>query len=172
MNQVQSETSPGAVCGALAPDFSLFAVTPPADAPPFHLRALRHRRPVVLALLSTTDPTRNSSWLCALSAYSAELARYDVALAAVAPEAEARRLLTTVDASFPILVDEKEVVLTAYLGAAPLRPVLALVDRYSRLAALLPARDEQNIPDMQELLREISYSDQQDCACALPSWEC
>ena len=43
-----------------------------------------------------------------------------------------------------------------YLETMPQRSTLVLVDRYSRLVALLSARNEEHEPDMPELLREIS----------------
>lgn len=163
-------TSAGASCGVLAPDFRLRDVARPAESSPVRLRAQRQRRPVVLALLPGEHPARNERWLRALAERADDLTYYEAAIYVVAAEDEARRLLGAVDVTFPLLADTDGVTLAAYLGAS-VAPALAIVDRYSRLAALLRASDEASTPDLDAAVRELGFADQQDCACTLPAWD-
>lgn len=161
----------GAVCGVLAPAFTLGDVARPVDAPPVRLRDLRQRRPALLALLPETGAERNVSWLHAITGRLDDLAYYGAAVFAVAPEAEARSLLAAVDITFPLLADVGGATLSAYLGADTTLPALAVVDRYNQLAALLRADSQVSAPDLDAALGELSFADQQDCACTLPAWE-
>ena len=166
----ETTTQAGARCGVLAPDFSLRDVARPDGAAPTRLRALRQRRPAVVALLPGGNAARNERWLRALAERADDLAYYGAAIYAVAGVDEARRLLGAVDVSFPILMDEDGAALRAYLGSEASSPALAIVDRYSQLAALL--RDSgDDTPDLDAALRELGYADQQDCACTVPAWD-
>jgi hypothetical protein len=75
------------------------------------------------------------------------------------------------DISFPMLADAEGAALAAYLGAGVKLPALAVIDRYSQLAALLRASGRDDAPDLDAALRELAFADQQDCACGLPAWE-
>jgi hypothetical protein len=125
---------------------------------------------MLLALLPASGSAQNAVWLRALAGRVDDLALYEAVTLAVAPEAEARRL-GEVDVGFPLLADTDGAALAAYLGAGANLPALAVIDRYSSLAALLPAAGPEDAPDLDAALRELSYADQQDCACALPAWE-
>lgn len=171
MAETETAGRRGATCGMLAPDFSLCDVAQPVDADPVRLRALRQRRPALLALLPAADGVRNAAWLRAVAARRDDLAYYDAAALVVAPLAEARRLLGEMDAPFPVLADEDGATLAAYLGAGAALPALAVIDRYNQLAALLPAAGQNDPPDLDAALRELAFADQQDCACGLPAWE-
>lgn len=161
----------GASCGVLAPDFTLRDVARPAKAPPVRLRALRQRRPVVVALLPGADSAQSERWLRSLAERASDLTYYEAAIYAVAHEDEARRLRGEVDVLFPILADESGATLAAYLGGNATLPALAIVDRYSRLAALLRASTAEDAPDLDAAVRELGFADQQDCACAVPVWD-
>lgn len=161
----------GATCGVLAPDFTLADVARPADAPLVRLRAWRQRRPVLLALLPTPGAAQNARWLEALARRGDDLAIYGAETLAVVPGTEARRLLSALDVAYPLLADEDGAALRAYLGAGATLPALAVIDRYSSLVALLTATSPEAAPDLDATLRELSYADQQDCACTLPAWE-
>ncbi|HEU0028505.1 MAG TPA: redoxin domain-containing protein [Ktedonobacterales bacterium] len=161
----------GATCGVLAPDFTLKDVARPADAPSARLRTWRQRKPVLLALLPAHASAQNASWLRTLAERADDLAFYEAVTLAIAPEPEARRLLGEVDAPVPLLADEDGATLAAYLGDGAALPALAVIDRYNSLAALLPASGPGAAPDVDAALRELSYADQQDCACTLPAWE-
>jgi hypothetical protein len=164
-------TAAGARCGVLAPDFMLRDVARPADAPLMRLRALRQRRPVVVALLPGADSAQSERWLRSLAQPAADLAYYEAVIYALAPEDEALRLLGTVDAPFPILADVDGLTLAAYLGPDATLPALAIVDRYSRLAAVLRASSVDAAPDLDAAGRELGFADQQDCACTVPVWD-
>jgi peroxiredoxin len=161
----------GATCGVLAPDFTLRDVARPDGAPPVRLRAWRQRKPVLLALLPSHGAAQNAPWLRTLAGRADDLALYDTVTLAIAPETEARRLLGKVDAPFPLLADEDGATLAAYLGDGAALPALAVIDRYNSLAAMLPASGPDDAPDVDAALRELSYADQQDCACTIPAWE-
>ncbi len=161
----------GAMCGVLAPDFTLVDVARPTGAPHVRLRAWRQRNPVLLVLLPSLDAAQNVAWLRAVAGRSDDLAIYGVATLAVAPVTEARMLLSVVDVAFPLLGEEDGATLAAYLGADAALPALAVIDRYNALAALLPASSPTDAPDLDAALRELAYADQQDCACTLPAWE-
>jgi peroxiredoxin len=163
-------TTGGARCGVLAPDFSLRDVARPASAALVRLRALRQRRPAVVALLPGGDAARTERWLRALAARGDDLAYYGSAIFAIADADEARRLLVAVDVTFPILVDEDGATIRAYLGLGASLPALAVVDRYSQLAALLRASGRDAAPDLDAAVRELGFADQQDCACTVPAW--
>jgi peroxiredoxin len=173
MSTMRSSQMPGAgaTCGVLAPDFRLADISRPAGAPPVRLRAWRQRKPVALALLPSARPDQNERWLHALAERGDEFAFYEAVTLAVAPTAEAKRLLGKVDAPFPLLADEGGSALRAYLGVGAALPALAVIDRYSSLVALLPASSAEDEPDLDAALRELAYADQQDCACTLPAWE-
>ena len=170
MSTTRVTASQSAACGVLAPDFALRDVARGVDAAPVRLRAWRQRRPALLALLPSVGAAQNARWLRALAEARDELAIYDTMTLAIAPEMEARRLLREVDATLPLLVDTDGAALAAYLGASSTLPALAVIDRYSALAALLPALGPDEAPDLPGALRELAYADQQECACALPAW--
>ncbi len=161
----------GAACGVLAPDFALKDVARPVDAPRVRLRTWRQRKPLLLALLPAQDSAQNDVWLRALARRTDDLVNYETVVLAVAPAREARRLLGAVDVPFPLLEDEDGATLEAYRGEGATAPALAVIDRYSSLAALLPAAGPDDAPDVDAALRELAYADQQDCACTLPAWE-
>ena len=171
MVMMETPSGRGATCGVLAPDFILADVARPADAPPVRLREWRQRRPILLALLPSRDAEQNADWLRALAERCDDLAIYGAVTLAVAPGMEARRLLSEVDAAFPLLADEDGAALAQYLGVGAALPALAVIDRYSLLVAMLPAVGADDAPDLDAALRELAFADSSDCACGLPAWE-
>lgn len=173
MPSPQAKSPAGATCGLLAPDFMLPDVTRKAGAPPARLRAWRQRRPVLLALLPAPRSDQATRWLRALVARRDDLEYAQAVTMAVVrgPVEEARGLLRAADSAFPLLADAVGTTFAAYLGAGAHVPALVAIDRYSALIAVIGATDGASEPDIDAVLREFAYAEQQDCACTLPAWE-